>query len=142
MYGLLIRCTVEKQQKNSGFVRASRKRARTVRNRGFVWCIHTVHRGERTALYGFPYGERSRTVQKTVRRGTAPNRTVTYHSTEPHRRISHFSKQHRTAPEDFLCLQAAPKRTVGYITAPHRTASQDLQYLKTAPNRTVRFPLS
>ena len=61
----------------------------------------SVHRGEETVLYGFPYGEWSRTVEKTVHRGTAPNRTVRYitapnstvgftipeNRTEPHRRI-------------------------------------------------------
>ena len=96
---------MEKQQENSGFVRAPRKSVRTVRNRGFVRIIHTVHRGEKTVLHGFPYGEWSRTVEKNVQRGTAPNRTVRYitapntvgftcriseNRTEPHRGTPDF----------------------------------------------------
>ena len=98
-----------------------KKRQKTVRTRGFVRLINTVHRRvivekqrsrscpdnkrenrtkprlctvysygapwRKTVLYGFAYGEWSRTVKKNVQRGTEPNRTAGYHSTEPHRRI-------------------------------------------------------
>ena len=82
---------------NSSFVRAPRKNARTVRNRSFVRFIHTVHRGEKPVLYGFPYGEWSRTEEKTVQRGTEPDRTVRY-ITEPNRTVGFTISENRTEP--------------------------------------------
>ena len=103
-----LRETVEKQRFRSC---PEKKRENRTKPRFWVF-IHTAHRGEKTVLYGFPYGEWSRTVEKTVQRGTAPNRTVRYitaptrtvgfmiseNRTEPHRRISDFGKPHLTAP--------------------------------------------
>jgi len=100
---LLIRCTVKKQQKNSGFVRAPRKSARTVRNRGFVRFIHTVCRGEKRCCTVFPTEsgaalQKNRSTgnraERTVRYITAPNRnegfTISENRPDPHRRIPNF----------------------------------------------------
>ena len=54
-----------------------------------------MHRGEKTVLYGFPYGEWSRTVEKTVQRGTALNRTVGY-ITASNRTVGFSISENRT----------------------------------------------
>ena len=52
----------------------------------------------KTVLYGFPYGEWSRTVEKTVQRGTAPNRTVRYITAAPNRTVGFTISENRTEP--------------------------------------------
>ena len=115
---------------NTGFVPAPRKSARTVRNRRFVRFIHTVHRGEKTVLHGLPCGEWSRTLEKNVERGTAPNRTVGFtiseNRTEPYRRIPDF-------------LKNAPNRSVGYITAPNRAVGFRIFQNRTEPHRRISY---
>ena len=78
--------------------------------------FHTSYGGpwRRNGVVRFPNGKWSRTVEKTVQRGTAPNRTIRYitapnrtvgltiaeNRTGPNRRISDFCKPPRTAPCD------------------------------------------
>ena len=74
-----------------------REKAREPYETAVLYGLLLVHHGEKTVLYGFPYGEWSRTVEKTVQRGTAPNRTVRY-ITAPNRTVGFTISENRTEP--------------------------------------------
>ena len=137
LYGLLVRCTVGKPWNKSGFVRAPIKSARSVRNRGFASFVNTVHREEKKIFCGFPYGEWSRTVQKNIQRGTAPNCTVRY-ITAPSRTLGfRIFQNHTELHHKILVFFNAPNRTVIYFAAPHRTEAFTTSENRPEPHRKI-----
>ena len=75
----------------------------------FVRFIHAVHHRKKRCCYGFPYGEWSRTEEKNVQRGTAPNRTVRY-ITSPNRTVGFTISENRTEPHHRIYHRTAPHR--------------------------------
>ena len=74
--------------------------------------------------YRFPYGDRPRTVAKTIQRGTAPNRTVGF-ITAPNRTV-------RSA-----ISETAPNRTAGLLISENRTELHRRIHESTEPHRCI-----
>ena len=116
----------------------SKKNDKTVRTRGFVRFINTVHRRDTVEKQRFrscPEKKRENSTKPrfcTVYSYSAPWRKngdvrFSLRRVEPHRR-KNCSTGNR----------AEPHRTIHHSTEPHRTIPE---FLKTAPNRTVGFSI-